>query len=116
LTTQAACAVLHLCGHDIPARTAEYVESLAVLGFGFRLTANSLSPNLETTCAGIQCGVWMHRAVTHARDAQRFILACQDGRGGFARAPGALADLACTHLAIEGLGLLCGPFGPGPQP
>jgi hypothetical protein len=116
LTTQAACAVLNLCGHAIPDRTAEYVESLAVPGFGFRLTANSLSPNLDTTCAGIQCCVWMHRALRHACDAQRFILACQDGRGGFARAPGALADLACTHLAIEGLGQLCEPFGQRPQP
>jgi len=116
LTTQAACAMLHMCGHAIPERTAVYVESLAVPGFGFRLTSNSLSPNLETTCAGIQCCVWMHCALCHARDAQRFVLACQDGRGGFARAPGALADLACTHLAIESLGLLCGPFGQIPQP
>jgi hypothetical protein len=115
-STQAVCAVLRLGGHDIPPRTAEYVGSLAVPQFGFRLTANSLSPALETTCAGIQCCVWIHRAVTHARDARRFILACQDGRGGFARAPGALADLACTHLAIKGLGLLCGPFRRGAQP
>jgi hypothetical protein len=116
LTTQAACAVLHLCGHDIPARTGEYVASLAVPGYGFRLTGNSLSPNLDTTCAGVQCCAWMHRPVTHASDAQRFILACQDGRGGFARAPGALANLASTHLAIEGLSLLCGPIDQGAQP
>jgi hypothetical protein len=108
VTSRAICAVLHLCGQDIPQRTVDYVDSLAVPGFGFRLTANSLSPNLETTCAGIQCCAWSHRSLRHATDALRFILACQGGRGGFARAPDALSDLACTHLAIEALGLLCG--------
>lgn len=116
VTTEAVCAVLHLCGQHIPARTADYVDSLAVADFGFRLTAHALSPKLETTCAGIRCGAWAGRSPRHAADALRFILACQDGRGGFARAPGALADLACTRLAIEGLALLGGPLAPGRAP
>lgn len=112
VTTEAVCAVLRLCGHAVPASTADYVDSLALVEFGFRLTATSLSPNLETLCAGIRCCSVSGRAMVHRADAERFILACQGGRGGFARAPGALPDIACTHLALEGLELLHQPSGP----
>jgi prenyltransferase beta subunit len=37
-----------------------------------------------------------------------FILDCQTGDGGFARAPDALPDIALTHLALAGLDALAG--------
>jgi hypothetical protein len=111
-TTHAAWAVLRLCDQAPSPRSIDFVAALAVPGFGFRLTANSLSPNLETTCAGIRCCRWSDQRVVYASDAADFILACQSGRGGFSRAPDALPDLYCTHLALEGLSLLCGPLGP----
>lgn len=108
VTTQAAWAVLRLCGVDVPPGAAEYVQCLATPGYGFRLTNHSLSPNIETLCAGVQCATWAQRPVAWANDALRFLLACQGGRGGFARAPGALPDLICTHRVLEGLQLLSG--------
>jgi hypothetical protein len=116
VTTEAVCAVLRLCGQDIAARTADYVDALAVPGCGFRLTAASLSPTLETTSAGIRCTLASGRTVRYAANAQRFILACQGGRGGFARAPDALPDIACTHLALEALKLLNGELAASQQP
>ena len=108
VTTQAAWAVLRLCGVDVPPGVAEYVQCLATPGYGYRLTNHSLSPNIETLCAGVQCATWAQRPVAWANDALRFLLACQGGRGGFARAPGALPDLICTHRVLEGLQLLSG--------
>lgn len=103
LDTEAAIAVLMLCSHTPASRTGGFVNRMAVPGFGFRLTAGSLSPNLETTCAGMTSCCRLGLPIAHARDAVAFILSCQTGNGGFARAADALPDVALTHLALAAL-------------
>lgn len=110
LDTREAIAVLEQCGHGPSPRTAGFVRRLAVPGLGFGLTESSLAPSLETTCAGIDCCSRLGLAVPHAEGALRFILACQAGDGGFARAPDALPGIDLTHLALSGLDALAGPL------
>jgi prenyltransferase beta subunit len=112
LATRQALAVLALCEAPAPAQAGAFVTRLATPDFGFRLTADSLAPNLETTCAGIACCRRLHLPIVHAADALAFILDCQTGDGSFARAPSALPDIALTHLALSGLDVLAGPLHP----
>lgn len=112
LATRQALAVLALCGAHPPVRTGAFVARLATPGFGFRLRAESLAPNLETTCAGVSCCRRLGVSIPHAADVLAFILACQTGDGGFARAPEALPNVALTHLALAGLDVLAGPLHP----
>jgi hypothetical protein len=101
--TAEALAVLAACGERAGPRTAAFVRRLAVRGFGFQLTAHSLSPSLETTCAGVACCARLGIPVDHADDAIDFIAGCQTGSGGFALRPEALPDLAWTYLALRTL-------------
>ncbi|WP_448509954.1 prenyltransferase/squalene oxidase repeat-containing protein [Immundisolibacter sp.] len=116
LVTRQILAVLALCNAYPSTRTATFVTGLASPGSGFRLTEQSLSPNLETTCAGVSCCHRLGVSIPHATDALTFILDCQTGGGGFARAPGALPDLELTHLALSGLTVLAGALRPAPHP
>lgn len=106
LDTAAAIEVLMLCGRPPASRTGEFVNRMAVPGFGFRLSAGSLSPNLETICAGIRSCRRLGLPILHAQDAAAFVLSCQTGNGGFARAAGALPDITLTHLALAALAQL----------
>jgi hypothetical protein len=112
LATRQALAVLDLCQAPAPARAGAFVMGLATPDFGFRLTADSLAPNLEITCAGVSCCRRLGLPIPHAADALAFILDCQTGDGSFARAPSALPDIALTHLALSGLEVLAGPLHP----
>lgn len=103
LDTEAAIATLTLCGQASPARTADFVNRMALPGFGFRLTAGSLSPNLETVSAGMRSCCRLGLPVPDTEDAIAFVLSCQTGSGGFARATGALPDITLTHLAVSTL-------------
>lgn len=98
-----ALQVLTLCGARPRALTVGFVRSLGIPGFGFQLTAHSLSPSLETTCAGIECSSLLGTSVEFADDALDYVLACQTGNGGYALRPGALPNLAWTHLALRAL-------------
>lgn len=110
IDTAAAVAVLTLCGQTASARCGDFVVRLAEPSCGFRLTANSLSPNLETTCAGIITCTRMGLPVPCVAEAVAFILSCQTGNGGFARASDALPDIALTHLALVALAKCVSPL------
>lgn len=112
LATRQALGVLALCGEEPSAQTGAFVGCLATPGFGFRLTTDALATSLETTCAGVACCRRLHMLIAHPDDALAFILDCQTGDGGFARAPGALPDIGLTHLALAGLTALAGPPSP----
>ncbi len=103
LDTAEVLSIPSLCRSVSSPATRKLVTRLGVPGFGFRLTMSSLTPTLETTCAGIECCVRLRLPVPYPKDTRDFILDCQTGNGGFARAPGALAGLALTHLALSGL-------------
>lgn len=108
--TALAIAVLRLCGRGPSHRTAEFVMRLAVPSFGFRLTERTLSPNLETTCAGVVSCELVGVAIPYSAAATSFILSCQTGSGGFARAASALPSFELTHMAMESLKILKGRF------
>ncbi|GAB2583087.1 hypothetical protein GCM10027066_25690 [Dyella jejuensis] len=103
LDTEAAIGVLKLCNRPIASRTMDFVRVMAEPNFGFRLTAGALSPNLETTCAGVISCSRMDMPVPYAQAATAFILSCQTGNGGFGRSADALPDLALTHMALTTL-------------
>jgi hypothetical protein len=113
--TALSLAVLALCGGDAGPPTQAFVTRMADRDFGFRLTEHALAPALTTTCAGISCCRQLKLGIPYPDAARTFILACQTGDGGFARAPGALPDIALTHLALAGLTILAGGFNPSPD-
>ncbi|MHB1094372.1 MAG: prenyltransferase/squalene oxidase repeat-containing protein [Thiobacillus sp.] len=110
IDTRMALSCLALCETLPSDRCARFVARLAVPDFGFRLTEQSLLPNLETACAGLACCRRLGIEVPHSDDSLVFILDCQTGNGGFARAPDALPDIHLTHLALIGLETLAGPL------
>jgi len=104
--THLALAILELCGQTASQFTAAFVAGLAQPSYAFRLTEDSLSPNLETVCDGIACCGHLDLSVAYPDAAAGFILGCQAGNGGFARAPDALPDIRLSHVALEGLATL----------
>lgn len=106
LDTQLALEILALLDQTTSTRTPVFVAHLEGPGYAFRLTERSLSPHLETVCAGIECCQRLNLPVGYPEDAATFILACQTSNGGFARAPGALPNIEFTHLALQGLASL----------
>ncbi len=112
IETNLAAAILALCGGKASADTGRFVTSLGGPGYAFRFTENSLAFNLETICAGIECCRLLNLQIAYPADAAAFILACQTGNGGFARAPDSLPGIELTHLALQGLATLNGNVTP----
>lgn len=106
IETAAAVAMLDTCGQVPTPQTMDFVRRMAMPRFGFRLTADSLSPNLETVSAGVASCHCLGIEVPYADDTVSFILSCQTGNGGFARAADALPDFTLTHMAVVALGRL----------
>jgi hypothetical protein len=106
LDTHLALDVLALCGQTATNQTAAFLDRMTVPKFAFRLTQNSLTPTLETVCAGIECCRLFKLPVAYPEDAASVILACQTGKGGFAPASDALPDIGLTHLALHGIAAL----------
>lgn len=103
LDTADAIAFLELCGAALPPPTREFVSSMADPQLGFRLTATSRSPNLETVHAGAASCRRLAMVIPHGAAAASFVLSCQTGSGGFARASDALPDITLTHMALTTL-------------
>lgn len=103
LDTADAIAVLALCGAAPPAATREFVAAMADPQFGFRLVAGAPSPHLETVHAGAAGCHLLGLDIPHVAAANDFVLSCQSGNGGFARASGALPDMTLTYMALTTL-------------
>ncbi len=103
LDTADAIALLRLCGTALPEATREFVSSMADPQFGFRLTVTSCSPNLETVHAGAVSCRRLDMVIPYGAAAVSFVLSCQTGSGGFARASDALPDLTLTYMALTTL-------------
>lgn len=103
LDTADAIEVLMFCGTAPPAATREFVASMADPQFGFRLAATAQSPNLETVHAGAASCRRLAMVIPHAAAAESFVLSCQSGSGGFARASQALPDMTLTYMALTTL-------------
>lgn len=104
--TWLALAILHMLDASVPLQeTREFLDALQVTSFGFTGTRDSLSASLDTVHAGMGACVLLDLSVRYLNDALDYVLACQSGNGGFARTPDALPNIACTHRALQVLGL-----------
>lgn len=114
--TWSALAVLDACGdHSFTDATRQFVDALQIASFGFKATLDSMYVHLGVTYAGVSACNLLALPLRHAAAAVDFVLACQTGDGGFARAPSALPDIALTHRALQALitaGALAGPSTP----
>lgn len=84
-------------------RTREFIERLQVPFIGFSLTEGSLTANLDVLFAGLRCCRALGLAVRFAPQLKALIQACQSGKGGYARAPGASPNIEYTYKAIWAL-------------
>ncbi len=103
LDTAYVIALLTFCGVTAPGATRGFVASMDDPHFGFRATATSRSPNLETVHAGAASCRHLGLDITYFAAARSFVLSCQTGSGGFARASGALPDMTLTYMALTTL-------------
>ena len=103
LDTADAIALLGICGAAVPPATREFVSCMGDPQFGFRLSETSQSPNLETVHAGAVSCRRLALVSSDAAAAASFVLSCQTGSGGFARASDALPDIALTYMALTTL-------------
>ncbi|MEO7067293.1 MAG: prenyltransferase/squalene oxidase repeat-containing protein [Rhodanobacter sp.] len=103
LDTADAIAVLSLCGVTAPAITGQFVTAMADPQFGFRLVARFPSSSLEIVHAGSASCHRLNLVIPYAAAATDFVLSCQSGSGGFARASGALPDMTLTYTALTTL-------------
>ncbi|MFN4343014.1 MAG: hypothetical protein ACK4FE_13445 [Azonexus sp.] len=86
-------------GSDLPA-TRGFVERLQVPVTGFALTEGSRSGNLDALFAGLRCCRILGIPVRFSSAIRSLLGACQTGRGGFARAPGASPNIEYTYKAV----------------
>lgn len=100
--TRNALAILHRLGAKVLAEeTWAFLRRLQKGEAGFTLTEQGSATDLDTVQAGLDCCVLLGIPVEHAKSVRRFVLACQGGRGGFGRVPGATPDIEQTRLALE---------------
>jgi hypothetical protein len=108
-------AILHMLETGVPPEdTRDFVDALQVASLGFTVTRDSLAASLDTVCAGFGACALLGLPVRHRDDALDYLLACQSSNGGFARTPDALPNIACTHRALQALGV-AGAIDVGPD-
>ncbi|CAG9168082.1 hypothetical protein LMG23992_01012 [Cupriavidus laharis] len=99
--TWLALDILHCCGKERASdATRDFVDRLQVASYGFTGVAGSILLNLDAVFAGVRCCKLLDTPVRYPRQALVYVLACQTGKGGFARAPGALPDMELTYRAV----------------
>lgn len=115
--TWLALGILAGCGQStFPRDIRAFVDALQVPSFGFTATRDSLHSPLEVIHAGLRACSLLQLPARHLADAVGCVLACQSGRGGFARTADALPDIGLTHLgllALAAAGALSVPEIPG---
>jgi hypothetical protein len=84
-------------------QTAAFIDRLQAKPFGFTETLVGITANIDVIFAGVRCCGLLGIPVRYPERALRFVLQCQTGNGGFARAPDALPGLDYTCAAIGAL-------------
>lgn len=99
--TWLALDIAHACGGaiDLP-DTRAFVDRLQTPPFGFSTVEGNVTSNLDTLFAGVRSCMLLGLPVKFPTVVYSFVLACQTGKGGFARAPDALPDIELTHRAV----------------
>lgn len=77
-----------------------FVDRLQVPPYGFTAVEGSVLGNLEMAFAGVRCCALLGVPVRFAAQVRSFVCACQTGKGGFARSPGALPNIELTYRAL----------------
>lgn len=100
--TWLALDILGCCGpgcHELLC-TRQFVERLQVPVIGFALTEGSRTGNLDVLFAGLRCCRALTIPIRFSSAVLSLVSACQTGRGGFARAPGASPNIEFTYKAV----------------
>jgi hypothetical protein len=102
--TRLALEILDACGRvqALPA-IAPFVERLQGKPFGFTNTLVGTTATVDTIFAGVRSCALLGIPVRYPELATRFLLLCQTGGGGFARAPNALPNIEYTFEALAAL-------------
>jgi len=79
----------------------QYVRACEHENLGFTLTPQASNATLSVLLAGIYATRLFQKEPLYRDAIERYVMACQTGRGGFAPVPGALADLENTCLALR---------------
>lgn len=88
---------------ELPHGALEYTRRCESDRFGFTLTPDGSNATLSVQEAGCDIKNQFNERPLYALTLLHYLLTCQTGKGGFARVPGALADLENTYLAFKTL-------------
>ncbi|WP_432263601.1 prenyltransferase/squalene oxidase repeat-containing protein [Cupriavidus sp. TMH.W2] len=99
--TWLALDIAYCCGARVDRQASlAFVDRLQVPPYGFTAVKGSVLGNLEMVFAGVRCCALLGVPVRFAAQARSFVCACQTGKGGFARSPGALPNIELTYRAL----------------
>lgn len=101
LDTSAVARIYSLLHWELQRSALEYARSCEDENLGFTLALNASNATLEVLKAGIDTVHAFDERPRYEAALLRYVLTCQTGKGGFARVPGALADLENTYIAFE---------------
>ncbi len=101
LDTYSVVRIYSLLHWGLPRFILEYARSCEDENLGFTLTPNASNATLAVLRAGIDIVHFFNERPRYEQVLLRYMLTCQTGKGGFARVPGALADLENTYIAFE---------------
>lgn len=90
----------------LPHAALEYARSCEDENLGFTLTPGASNAVISVLEAGIDIVRIFNERSRYEGALLHYLLACQTGKGGFARVPGALADLENTYIAFKLLNAL----------
>jgi hypothetical protein len=99
-----ALEILDACGDACAwPESAAFIDRLQCEPFGFTDTLVGTKANVDVVYAGVRSCALLDLPVRYPDHALRFLLHCQTGNGGFARAPDALPSIEYTHAAMAAL-------------
>lgn len=101
LDTNSVVRIYSLLHWELHRSTLEYARSCEDENLGFTLAPNASNATLSVLMAGIDTVHSFNERPRYEQILLRYVLTCQTGKGGFARVPGALADLENTYIAFK---------------
>lgn len=101
LDTEAIVRIYALLHWKLQRSMLKYAHMCENENLGFTLAPEASNATLAVLRAGLHIVHFFGERLRYERVLLRYILTCQTGKGGFARVPGALADMENTYIAFE---------------
>ncbi len=104
IDTRLAVTIFRIFGaHVETAELRAFLRECAHPEIGFTLVPGSTAASLESQWSGVLLSALLREPISHpvSTAIRRFVLSTQNAKGGFARAPDAIATLDDTRLALE---------------